>query len=63
MSKECQRVIMLHAVTEIRKRLQEDNISIGCQPFMYAGGAWSLYISFQNHNTQADTGKFTTKLQ
>ena len=28
---------MLHAVTETHKRLQEDNISIGCQPLMYAG--------------------------
>ena len=38
MSKECWIVIILHAVTEIHKRLQEDNISIGCQPLMYAGG-------------------------
>ena len=24
-------------------------------------GAWSLYISFQNHNTQEYTGKFIYK--
>ena len=24
-------------------------------------GAWSLYISFQNHNTQGGTGKFIYK--
>ena len=27
---------MLHTVAEIRKRLQKDDISIGCQPLMYA---------------------------
>ena len=25
-------------------------------------GGWLLYISFQNHNTLADTGKFVYKL-
>ena len=35
---------MLYAVTEIHRRLQEENISISHQALMHAGRAWSLYI-------------------
>ena len=35
MSNECRRVIKLHAVTEIHKRLLEENISISRQALMY----------------------------
>ena len=38
---------MLYALTEIHRILQI--------------GAWSLYVSFQNHNTQGSTGKFIYK--
>ena len=38
MSNECQRVITLHALTEICRILQiEENISINCQTLTYAG--------------------------
>ena len=38
MSNECQRVIMLHVLTEIRRILQiEENISISHQILTYAG--------------------------
>ena len=36
MSNECQRVIMLHEVTEIRRRLQEENVSISHESLSYA---------------------------
>ena len=38
MSNECRRVIMLHALTEIRRILRiEETISIGRQTLTYAG--------------------------
>ena len=63
MSNECRRVIMLHALAEIRSILQiEENICIRRQTLSYARrGAWSLYISFQNYNIQEGTGKVIYK--
>ena len=37
MSNKCRRVNTLHAVTEIHRRLQQENISISRQALMYAG--------------------------
>ena len=62
MSNECQRIIMQHAPVEIPSILQiKENISIRRQTLTYAGGAWSLYISFQNYNIQEGTGKVIYK--
>ena len=62
MSNECQRIITQHAPVEIPSILQiKENISIRRQTLTYAGGAWSLYISFQNYNIQEGTGKVTYK--
>ena len=53
---------MLHALTEIHRILQiEENISVSCQTLAYTGSGMSLYISFQNRNTQQGTGKFIYK--
>ena len=52
------RVITLYADIDIHMRLQEENIFISCQINVHKREAWSLYISFQNHNSQAGTGKF-----
>ena len=50
-------------LTENRRILQiDENISISRQTLTYAGrGIRSLYISFQNHNTQEGTGKVIYK--
>ena len=43
MSNECMRVITLLAVTEICRKLQEENISISCQAIMCAEKGCSRY--------------------
>ena len=64
MSNECQRVITIHALTEIRRILQiEESISQTLTYVCMQKDAWPLYISFQNHNTQDGTGKVSTNLQ
>ena len=47
MSNECRRVIMLHALTEIRRILQiEENISISRQILTYAGRGGMVAVHF-----------------
>ena len=46
MSNECQRVVTLHALTEIRRILQiEENISVSRQTLTYAGRGMVAVIS------------------